>query len=69
MLLSDNIERMWDIIESERDDRDEFPFMVRMRNAQGPAIGFQCRTIEDAHRKLIEILHREQGSGHKVGLA
>ena len=69
MLLSDNIERMWDIIESERPDKDEYPYLVRMRNNQGPAVGFRCHTIAEAHQMLNSIMLREQGAGYKVGIA
>jgi hypothetical protein len=68
-MLSDNIAAVYDIIESDRDDKDVWPFMVRERITGGPSMGIRCHTLDEARTELGRIMMCAQANGRKVALA
>lgn len=53
LVPNSSIEQVWEIMQDPRSE--EFPFLVVCTLGSGKKMGFQCRTIDEAHAKINAI--------------
>jgi len=68
MMVSDNIEAIWEICENTGPTRDEYPFMLVCHRQKCADMGFGCRSIAEAHQKLVALAVEADKNGFRLGL-
>jgi hypothetical protein len=64
--MSDNIEAIWEICEDKRST--DWPFMLICHRVKCADMWFPCKTLEEAHAKLVAIAVNADKDGFKLGL-
>ena len=66
--MSDNIEAIWEICQNTGPSRERWPFMLVCHRHKCADMGFGCKSIEEAHAKLVALAVNADKDGKKLGL-
>jgi len=55
MILSNEIEQMWEICENTGPSRAQYPYIVVCHQHNTPDMGFGCKTLDEAKAKLVSL--------------
>lgn len=68
MDIPNNVEAVWEICENSGPSRGKFPFMLVCHRSQMADMGFGCKSLTEAHQKLVALAVEADKGGYKLDL-